>query len=288
MDCCLKNEFLEVVVSSFGAEMTRVRSKENIEYIWCGDKKYWGRHAPVLFPIVGKVLDNEYTVEGKSYQLTQHGFARDNEFELLDITKDQITFMLRANDKTKERYPYDFELRITYTLIERTVAIKYEVINHDQEVMPFSIGAHPAFNCPLVEEEAFEDYYFEFEKEEKAERLLATREVYLTGEKEAFNKKEVAIDRELFKDDAIILSNLQSSKIAMRSRKSDHSVVMSCSNFPFLGLWSQVGDAPFVCIEPWIGHTDYINDSKEMAEKKDITLLEPQSVYGAEYKINFK
>lgn len=288
MEYQLTNESLTVTLKSAGAEMISVKNKEGLEYMWCGDSKYWGRHAPVLFPIVGKVLDNKYTHKGAAYTLTQHGFARDCEFDEVVQTQDSITFVLKSSEKTKEKYPFDFTLKLTYTLANDTVRISYEVINEGQEVMPFAIGAHPAFNCPMFEDETLEDYSFEFEVEEKAKKLFTTPEIYLSGETKEYKVKSIPLSWDFFKDDAVILTELESDAVTLKSSKHNHSVTMKRKELPFLGLWSPREGAPFVCIEPWVGHTDYVTNSLELDEKKDFVHLAPSNHFECSYEIIFK
>ncbi len=283
----LKNEYLTVTAKNAGAELTSVKNKEGLEYLWCGDKKYWGRQAPVLFPIVGKVNNNTYTYEGKEYHLTQHGFARDMTFDEVIQKENELVFCLYANEQTKEKYPFEFELNITYTLIKNTIKVTYEVENCGTTKMYFTIGAHPAFNCPLIEGEQFEDYYFEFEKV-GATRLIATPDVLLTGEEKAFNAEVVPLSLELFKEDAIILSKVVSDKVTLKTFKNSHSVSVNRKEMPFLGLWSPVGGAPFVCIEPWMGHTDYLANSDELSEKKDFISLEAKEKFSCSYEMTFE
>lgn len=283
----LANEYLSLTAKKAGGELTSIKNNEGLEYLWCGDKKYWGRQAPVLFPIVGKVNHNTYTFEGKSYNLSQHGFARDTEFDQVVQKENELAFYLRSNSTTKEKYPFDFQLCIRYILIENVVKVTYEVENLDTKMMYFNIGAHPAFNCPMFEDEKFEDYYFEFDKP-GATRLMATPDVLLTGEESPFNDKCVSLSQELFKDDAIILSKVLANEVTLKSSKHGHSVSINRKQMPFLGLWSPVGGAPFVCIEPWMGHTDYLTNSDELNKKKDFCVLEAKAKFSCSYEMKFK
>lgn len=289
----LKNEYLKVTIQSEGAEITSVQSTEGLEYMWSGDKKYWGRHAPVLFPIVGKVVDNTYTyitceTESKEYALSQHGFARDSIFDVAFQDEKSIVFVLNSNESTKERYPFDFQLKIIYQLDERTIKLTYEVENTGKEEMYFSIGGHPAFNCPLLEGETLEDYYIEFEVKEKAKKLLITPDVYLSGDTETYEAKRIDLSHDFFKDGVTILTELASDLVTLKSTKNNHSITMARKELPFLGLWSPEQGAPFVCIEPWVGHTDYIASSKVLSEKKDFVALARGKQFNCSYDITFE
>lgn len=287
MEYQLKNDQLIVAIKSFGAELTSVKDYEGIEYIWCGDEKYWGRHAPVLFPIVGKVLDNQYTYENHNYVLSQHGFARDSEFEVISQENNKIIFELKANEETKKKYPFEFSLRSHYELVGEKIKLTYEVENKDQKEMYFSIGGHPAFNCPLFEDETLEDYVIEFEKEEMAQKLGITPEVYLSGEIENYKVKSIALSKGFFENGVTILTNLQSHTVTLKSLKHNCGVVIGREQFPFLGLWSPEKGAPFVCIEPWVGHTDYVTNSTALINKRDFQKLAVGGKFKCSYEMTF-
>ena len=284
----LANDDLTVEVKSSGAEITSVKNNEGLEYIWCGDAKFWGRHAPVLFPIVGKVLDDAYTYEGQTFNLSQHGFARDSEFEVESKSQNKITFVLRANEQTKEKYPFEFTLKLHYELLGNKLVIGYEVMNNDNKEMYFSIGGHPAFNCPMFEDETMEDYVIEFEALEEAKKLGITPEVYLSGEIEDYKVKTIPLSHDFFKDGVTILTALQSQKVTLKSLKHNSSVTISRAQLPFLGLWSPEKGAPFVCIEPWVGHTDYVTNSVEISRKEDFIKLGVGDNFSCSYEIAFK
>ncbi|MEO0331660.1 MAG: aldose 1-epimerase family protein, partial [Bacteroidota bacterium] len=161
----LENDHLTVTFKAEGAELVSVRSKaDNQEYIWQADPAVWARHAPVLFPIVGRLKGDQYQVNEAVYSMGQHGFARDQSFSVVDQSSTEITFGLTASPETQKIYPFNFVLDIRYTLREDELNVAYQVINRDQAVMPFSIGAHPAFYCPAQQEQQWEEYHLQFEK----------------------------------------------------------------------------------------------------------------------------
>ncbi len=284
----IKNNDLEITLSDSGAEMTQVCSKEGCNYLWHGDAKYWNRHAPVLFPIVGKVVGGSYIHQGHTYQLSQHGFARDSVFKVEEQTENTISFILESNEKTRERYPFEFSLRIRYSLEGTQLRIGYEVQNKDETTICFAIGGHPAFNCPLFEDETMEDYYLEFEVAEKTKSLKVTEEVLLSGEMGDFETQRIPLSREYFKNGVTILTELKSNWIALKSHKNSHSVKMNFEGFPFLGIWSPEKGAPFVCIEPWIGHTDYVDASNVLMNKKDFIHLNRKESFKCMYSLKFE
>jgi len=288
MAIVLINQEIQVIIEEKGAELTSMKmNSSNMEYIWIGDPTYWSRHAPILFPIVGKVVNGTYHVDGKKYHMGQHGFARDREFEVLEQTNEHVVLRLVYDAASLAVYPYRFELRVSYVLVENAVNIAYTVINSDTQNMYFSIGAHPGFNCPLKEDEQIEDYYFEFEKEETASAIGLTEDGLLVRKANPClqNQTLLPINQNLFRQDALVFNHLASQKISLKSNKGDHGITVAFKGFPFLGLWSKPTGAPFVCIEPWFGHADYADFSGEFCEKEDSITLDVGMTFHCEYSI---
>ncbi|WP_026209523.1 aldose 1-epimerase family protein [Cytophaga aurantiaca] len=275
----LENALMKVEVSDQGAELQSIFNKQNqIEYLWQGEASVWPRKAPVLFPIVGKVKDNTYIFNQQAYSLPQHGFARDRAFKLIASTSTSCTYRLTSSDETIYIYPFAFELDIIYSIDDARLNVAYRIHNpSDQKELYFSIGAHPGFRCPLVEGEKFEDYYLEFEKAEKLNRILLdgglrgdeTEAVALTN-----NKLPLTVD--LFgPKDAIVVSGLNSERISLKSTKSAHGLHFNYKNYPWFGIWSKPG--PFVCLEPWMGVADDIHSTGDFTKKESIQKLKPES-----------
>ncbi|HEX8548183.1 MAG TPA: aldose 1-epimerase family protein [Cytophagaceae bacterium] len=287
MIAILINEFLKVTVKNSGAELISLKNTmTNKEYLWQGDPNFWGRRAPVLFPIVGKVNRNKYKVDGTSYELPQHGFARDMHFEQIDHQESTLAYLLKSNDQTLKVYPYKFELLIKYQLERNRLIVSYDVKNIDDKVIYFSIGAHPAFNCPLEKNEKFEDYYLEFEKKETASRCLL--QDGLISDKSAPVLKDqntLPLDVSLFNEDAIIFKELRSREVAIKSKKSNHQIKMDFTGFPYFAIWSKKGGAPFVCLEPWFGIADKAGFTGEYKEKDGIRSLSKGKSFHGEYSI---
>lgn len=284
----LENENIRVVASSNGGELNSIKKiNDETEYLWNGDERYWKYHAPVLFPIVGKVNGGKYKIDGIEYELPQHGLARTREFKLIEKSESRIVFELQYDEETLKVYPFKFVLRIGYTLMEYGVETSYEVINKDNKDIYFSIGGHPAYMCPINQGESFEDYYFEFDKVEKSSKILLNSNGLFTKNKELFmeNSKELPLSIEIFKDDAIVFNDLKSNKISLKSRKSDKSVTMDFSGFPYLGLWTKPTGAPFVCIEPWFGHADYEDFNGDFKDKEGINKLAVGKSFKAAYLV---
>ena len=286
----IENKKIKIEVDTAGAQLQQLVLKEDDKnYLWHGDPEYWGRRAPVLFPIVGRLKNDQYTYNDQEYQMTQHGFARDNEFELLEEGQDSLTYVLAENEATLEKYPFKFRLELKYTINENSLAVKYKVINTDQKDIYFSIGAHPAFYWPLTDGEKKEDYYLEFEKEEEAEKyLLEAGLLNHQTEQVLENQKILELNSEIFKDDALVFKNLESEKVTLKSRKSEREVKMEFKNFPYLGIWSQSAEAPFICLEPWQGIADSVDSSGRIEEKEGINKLSPGEKFECTHIITIK
>lgn len=288
MSIQLKNDYIKVEILKKGAELSSLKLVEDdTEYLWNADPKYWKRNAPVLFPIVGRVVNDQYRVNDTTYHLGQHGFARDMEFEVIDHSENHVTLSLTWDNETLVVYPFKFKFEITYALEKNNVSIEYNIRNMDKQPIHFSVGAHPGFNCPINTNESFSDYYFEFEKNEVASVSLLTSDGLLKREKVAYldNENIIEISDSLFKNGALVFDHLKSTWIALKSRKSDRSVRVTFQEFPFLGLWSKAEGAPFVCIEPWIGHADYADFEDDFSNKEDQISLDVHDFFTRKFEI---
>ncbi|HFK0654788.1 TPA: aldose 1-epimerase family protein [Listeria monocytogenes] len=284
----LENEVLLVEMKTAGAELTRIFHKDTgLEYLWNADSKFWGRHSPVLFPTVGRLVEDTYLVDGKPYHLGQHGFARDRDFQVVEQTEKSVRFELDADEDSLAVYPYKFKLSIIYTIEKNTVAVSYEVENTDNKRIYFSIGAHPAFNLPLIDGATFEDYYLDFGTEENLE-TLCLEGPYRSGEiKKVVDEaaRYLPLNYDLFKNDALIFEALKQKEMTIKSDKTPHFVKVSFPEFPFVGVWTAKAGTPFLCIEPWYGIADGAGKSVELRDKAGIEHLEPEAVFASEYEI---
>ncbi|WP_299837216.1 aldose 1-epimerase family protein [uncultured Tenacibaculum sp.] len=285
----LENEQLHIELKTAGAELTKIYSKTTqLNYLWNGDEKFWKRHAPILFPIVGKLKEHAYYVDSYKFNLPQHGFARDNDFTVVSSTSNSVTFELRFSEKTLEIYPYKFKLRVSYTLIENTIKIEYQVNNEDDKAIYFSIGAHPAFSCPITSDGAFSDYYVEFEKNEQPEQYFLNQENGLrkaTPSKRSIGNK-LDLNYDLFADDALIFKHIQSNKISLKSVKHNHGLEFLSSDWEYFAFWTKK-DAPFICFEPWMGAADLETTDQDFTTKDGIIELVKNNTFTQEYTIRF-
>ena len=276
----IKNEFIKAKINSFGAELNSLqKNNNNFEYIWQADKNYWARHSPVLFPIVGRLKEDTYIYKDKIYSLSQHGFARDKEFELLKKESDFIEFSLKNDEKTLEIYPFLFELNISYKLENTKLIISYKIRNKSEDKMYFSIGAHPAFNISKGD-------FLEFENVEKTKRyFLNEKGLIYKNEDMNLPENRLLLDENIFKNDALVFNDSSIKSVILKYENSNKILKVEFERFPYLGIWSKPNLAPFVCIEPWFGVADEENSNQNIEEKKGIQVLEKDEVFSCFYSI---
>jgi galactose mutarotase-like enzyme len=280
----LQNEYIAISVSAAGAELkSLVSNPAGREWMWQGSPEFWPRTSPVLFPVVGKLQDNAFYWKGRQFPLSQHGFARDMEFEVIHSGKDSLQFRLKANGQSRRHYPFEFSLIIQYRLEVQSLIITYRVENEGQDLMPFSIGAHPGFALPSWPSRKC---WLEFEKEENLVALTLKDGLISgeTGREISLHNRLLENTAELFLKDALVFSGLRSNWIGIRQQDNPEQLRLHFSGFPFMGIWSKPG-APFVCIEPWFGHADPAGFSGELSEKPGICLLRPGAVFETSFRI---
>lgn len=262
----VENEYLTLQVNDIGAELHSLKSKKTgEEYIWYGTPEIWNGQSPILFPVIGRVLDDKYRLNGKEYTMPKHGIVRRKPFEFYEKTENSLTFVKNANDETKAMYPYDFSLFVKYELLGSALKVSHTVVNNSGDTMLYSFGAHPGFNCQVGD-------YLEFECNEtlETERI----EEYLTDKKFPVlnNEKKIVITDTIFENDALIFSGFKSKKISLKSDRHNRSVdfTLEC---PILGIWAKPG-APYVCLEPWWGIDDTYDRKNDLSQKRGIMELE--------------
>jgi len=277
----LRNDNLILEINSFGAELKSVKYNDT-QYLHEGDEVYWKRSSPVLFPIVGKLKNNEYKYDLNTYNLPQHGFARDNEFAIDSSTSNSIHFVLTENLETLKSYPFKFRFEIIYVLNKVDFEIIYKISS--EEDIYFSFGAHPAFKL----HSNIEDSFIEFEKKELADLYCLDKNTgCIKGkEKEFLDSDILKLSQDSFAKDALIFKELNSHKVSLKNNKNDKQVNVEFKNFKNLGLWAPVG-ADFVCIEPWCGIADDIDTSQDFKKKKDIEFLNKNKEFKSSILISF-
>jgi galactose mutarotase-like enzyme len=289
MNYILENEAWRVQLKESGAELCSVRKKsKQREYIWQADPQVWARHAPVLFPVVGRLRNDAYQAGGDTYSMKQHGFARDRDFSTLEQEHSRITFGLTADDSSMQHYPYRFVLDIIYTLQDNELQVTYKVSNKDQRDMPFSIGGHPAFAAPRIVDQEVQEYLLLFEQSETLERQYV-KQGLRSGESRMLmeNERKLALHPKLFEEDAIIFEKPQSSKVSLVVQSTGSKLVeVEFGDFPYLGIWQKPG-ADFICIEPWHGLADRADFQGDIFEKEGIIRLGPEKSFERSYCMRF-
>ena len=289
MQYYLKNDKIEATFESFGAEMISLKDENKREYLWCADKKFWGRHSPVLFPFVGKVSGGVYRHKGKEYPMGQHGFARDMEFALLSQGEDEIWFALDSNEETKAKYPFDFRLEIGYKLHDSTVRVLWKVYNTaKEELLYFSIGAHPAFLCPFLDGTKQSDYYVSFGGKEELIYKAPNLELGLCLPEEHILKAEngyCKMEQGFFDRDTYIFEDYQLQEMSLLTPDKKPYVTVSFDT-PLVALWSPNKEgSPFVCIEPWFGRCDMQGYQGSLKDREWGNTLEAGKVFETQYEI---
>lgn len=290
MNHIIENENLKVTVADHGAEVRSIiRKSDNTEMMWQADAAYWGRTSPVLFPLVGNYYEKKSIYQGKTYELGQHGFARDMDFELVKEATDELIFVLKDTEETLQKYPFHFELQIRYVLQGTTVQVRWTVKNTNEETMYFSIGAHPAFNCDL------DTYRLRFEKNDVPCDSLTANIIAndgsgcLSDETEKLQLQDglLIMSDELFAKDALIIEKLQADVVTLVNSSGDAVVSVTCPT-PLFGIWSPVGKhAPFMCIEPWYGRCDRVGYDQKLEGREYGNVLAPADEFHGGYEMQF-
>lgn len=277
----ISNSKLSVQIKSKGAELFSLKNKvTQRELIWEGNSDFWGKHSPVLFPIVGTLKNNTYRFENKEYQLPRHGFARDLEFKIVYQTENEVIFLLSSDENTAKLFPFKFELQMHYILIDATLKLSYSVKNLDNKTLPFSIGAHPAFALPFE----FENYSLQFEHQETLKSCTLENDLLSDKTFEIkLENKNLPLSYSLFANDALIFKTLKSKFITIVETENP-ILKISFSDFKNLGIWTKP-NAKFICIEPWLGYSDTIHSNGNLSEKDGIQIVKENQTFCCSFSI---
>ena len=282
----LENGNFSASISSKGAELKSLYEKKSeTEYIWNGDPAWWSGTAPVLFPIVGGLINKEYLYKGKKYSLPNHGFARQSLFKATKTGSSSAMFELNSDSETKKNYPFDFTLQVRFSLEQSGLAVQYDVVNNGSDKMLFSIGSHPAFNLPFAGG-YIENYYVHFSEEEDMpcyyfEDGLFKDEPYPV----LSNSRQISLNRTIFDKGPFIFKNPKSTEVHIKNSKNSKEIIVSTGPVPYLGIWSKPNGAPFLCIEPWFGLPDNIDGDQDFENKEGIQSLESGEIFSTTYRI---
>ena len=288
MNYTLENDKIKLTVAEHGAEIkSLIRKADGKELMWQADSAYWGRTAPVLFPLVGNYYQKKSVFKGQTYEMGQHGFARDMDFMLGRQTDNELVFLLKDNEESRKKYPFSFLLVITYRLVNDTVNVEWKVENPNEEEMYFSIGGHPAFNCDL------DTYTLRFEKDNQPNAKITANIIADDGsgclgdEQKQFELENgvLGMSDELFSRDALIIEDRQSDKVTLID-DNGNDVISVKLDAPLFGVWSPVGKhAPFVCIEPWYGRCDRVGFNQKLEEREYGNTLSITDIFQVSFDI---
>ena len=275
---------IEIKVKNPGAELTSIKfnGKERLH----NGKTFWNRQAPILFPTVGRLRDNKTIIEEKEYEIQQHGFAKDMNFDLIEKTKNKEIYELKSNSETLKKYPFNFIFNVEYEFKEDTLKTKIKVINKDEKAMLFGLGGHPGFKLDMPQEE----YYFELETEESEIEFMKVEGSYISNNLAKNILKEskiIEITRESFLNDAIMMKKLKSNTITLKQKKDNKKVLeFNFKDFPILAIWS-LPNAPYICLEPWFNYADRVKETGYFKDKEGIITLNPKEEFKCEFSVKF-
>ncbi len=261
--------------------------KDDVEYLWQGDKEHWGGQAPVCFPIVGVLKGGKANAFGKPCEMKRHGVARINPFEIKEQGPNSVCFVQKSSEKTKKEFPFDYLLQIKYTVLGNSVTTEYTVKNTGNCKLPFQIGGHPAFNCPLESGERFEDYSVKFDKVLNHPCLRPDIHSGIIDISKRYdvikNSNEIKMDHSLFVDDAMVFDGIKSKSATLSA--GGRGVQIDYQDFDNLLIWSSANGGDFLALEPWTGISTCSDESDAFENKRGITVLEPGEEASFKFKI---
>jgi len=283
----IESDLLSVQINQKGAELHSIFSKKtSTEYLWQGDPAIWSQRAPVLFPIVGRLKDGKYIYNEKTYKMPPHGFVAEAPFATIGPQGNTIAFVYENTAEIQKIYPFEFSLKVAFTLIGNMLETTYQVTNKTDGPIYFSFGSHEGYRCPRSEGETFEDYYLEFDCDADysshtvSPNGLLTEPIYPVIE----NQRILPLRYDLFDNDSLVFANVPSKRVVLASKKSSARVEVSYGDCPNLVLWTQAG-APYICIEPWYGLPDFENSDGQFMNKPGIVSLEKGGLFSWKHTI---
>ncbi|MGX7872776.1 aldose 1-epimerase family protein [Mesorhizobium sp. ORM6] len=283
----LHGDGISAVIVGWGAELVSLRDAQGFEFLWQAGPA-WRRHSPVLFPIVGRLKSDQLRHRGRTYPMTQHGFARDKPFTWEERGPRSCTLILTDDADTRAHYPFAFRLAVTYTLDRQQLGVTFEITNTGDETLPASIGAHPAFNWPLLPELPKEAYRLAFADDERASiRRLKDGLLLATPQPTPVKGNILDLSERLFDEDAVILDQPASTSVCYAAERGP-AIEVSWRGFEELGIWSKPGGAPFLCIEPWHGMASPVDFDGDFIDKPGLILLAPGARRLLSYRIRLE
>ncbi len=285
----MKNDNVTAVVDTFGGELISYQDSNKTEYLWSGDETFWSGRSPHLFPVIGTLKDNQILIEGNYYSINKHGFARNREFLVYEVTDLSVTLVLKDDFLTREVYPATFSLFVRHTLLENGFITSYQIVNQGDKVMYFNIGGHVGVRCPIMPKEKFNDYEIVFDKELTTSAYFPPNDNPM-GKEQMFamlnETNTLPLSYDLFENGAIILDKIASHSLLLRHSRYHHGVSFDYEGFPVLALWTfGKKKAPFLCLEPWHGLPAMVDDTIFLEEKPYIISLQPQQKRQMKYTL---
>ena len=290
----IESEQIQVDIDELGAQINSLKLKSNdLEFLWQKDPQYWSSSAPVPFPIIGRLNENKTLFDGKEYSMRSNGIIRYEQIPVVSREKDYVEFLFTNTPKLKNNFPYECRVKLCFRVEHNMLSVKATIFNDDIKNMYYNYAGHPGFRIPLFADESTNDYYLEFESNEHAfiysvsntGQLLPNKELYFENERRFFIRKE------LFKKEAIVFINPKSKSIFLKNIKNRHEVKIGFLKFDNLALWTPYNkdkELRLICIEPWIGHSDFKDYSGEFKDRDEVSFLKPGSYKTYTYTIEVK
>ena len=276
----IESQGYTAVVSQKGAELVSLRDAQGEEYMWSGDEAYWTGRAPILFPVIGRMKEGGYTLDGRHYEMPKHGLVRRKRWDLDTQSPSRVSFSTRADNQSTQHFPFDFELIATFELNGPRLKVSYQVINHGGDQMLFSLGSHPAFALPVSAGDGLDQWSVEFSEAETLDRQVLDEG--LIGESPVHQylnaSSSVPLSDTLFNDDALIFFGVQSQRLDIVHKTRGKRLSLHTGGAPDLGIWSKPG-APYVCLEPWFGYDDPVGASGDFRDKPGLLSVEAGSTF---------
>lgn len=279
----IENNDLKIEVTKFGSILHSVKSKSTgYEFLWQGNPEIWNGQSPILFPIIGRLLNDKCYIDGKEYSIIRHGICRHNDFELFKKSDSELILLQKDNDETLKSFPYHYEIYISFKIEGKSLTVTHTVRNINNKVMSFSIGAHPAFNCEMGDT-------VEFEKNETKYCERIDHDSILIDDKDLIlnNSNIIKINEHTFDKDAMIFSNLNSEKVTLHKKNTGKDIVFSFGKAPFFAVWAKP-NAPFVCLEPWYGINDSYKFVDDFSKKRGNINLPAHEEFSFSWRAEFR
>lgn len=277
LNITLKNDQLTVVISTLGAEVQSITTAAGTELMWQADSAVWGRHAPMLFPIIGRLRNQQYSLNGKTIAISQHGFARDSEFTPEQQSASSVTLSLGDSEETRKVYPFAFRLVVRYQLKGNTLTKSHTVTNCSDEPMPYEVGGHDGFRTTLKAGESMSDYAIAFPGQTNIYPFGMDENCFLTADKHdyALTDGALPLPPKVFGLDTVVLESLPVRQVTLLSKKSSYRLTMDFADFDYLGIWTKPVDfdTNYICIEPWSTLPECAFVGSELTDKPGIRVL---------------